>query len=281
MVTIERLSPSTGPDFSELRGFPGIEPSYIILLYYNIISATSQRRGRSFDADQGPYPKDVMPFAACGTYLASKDFMESPLETESRRRLLFMPMYLLLSLAGFDSITKAQTIDYQWCFNPPPAGRITSSAIDNRIGGCTEIIENGRATREYLVKAFRSRGTAYILYKGKSSSEYYYRGIQDYDQAIRLDPNNSNDFNTRGLGYAATEQFEQAIQDYSEAIRLDPKNTNSLNNRGLIYTHTGQFDRAIQDYNEAIRLDPNLASTYYNRGITNELKGMSLTGIPI
>jgi tetratricopeptide (TPR) repeat protein len=39
-------------------------------------------------------------------------------------------------------------------------------------------------------------------------------------------------FNNRGLAYADLEQFEKAIQDYNQAIELNPKDFNAFNNRG-------------------------------------------------
>jgi tetratricopeptide (TPR) repeat protein len=42
--------------------------------------------------------------------------------------------------------------------------------------------------------------------------------------------------NNRGLAYADLKQFEKAIQDYNQAIKLNPKNARAFNNRGNTYT---------------------------------------------
>ena len=47
------------------------------------------------------------------------------------------------------------------------------------------MIQLGRETPENLAKAFSSRGFAYLL-RGQSNG-----AIQDYDQAIRLNPNDA------------------------------------------------------------------------------------------
>jgi lipoprotein NlpI len=39
--------------------------------------------------------------------------------------------------------------------------------------------------------------------------------------------------NGRGLAYADLKQFKKAIQDYNQAIELDPEYTYAFNNRGL------------------------------------------------
>jgi tetratricopeptide (TPR) repeat protein len=62
----------------------------------------------------------------------------------------------------------------------------------------------------------------------------------------------------RGVAYADLKQFEKAIQDYNQAIELDPKYTHAFNNRGTAYIKLKQFEKAIQDYNQAIELDPEL-----------------------
>jgi tetratricopeptide (TPR) repeat protein len=70
----------------------------------------------------------------------------------------------------------------------------------------------------------------------------------------------------RGWDYGELGQYQRAIQDYDEAIRLDPTNAITYNIRGLAYGELGQYQRAIQDYDKAIQLDPNDAFAYYNRG---------------
>ena len=48
----------------------------------------------------------------------------------------------------------------------------------------------------------------------------------------------------------------QTIRDLSEAIRLNPEDTAGYLSRGLAYFEKGKYDLAIADYTEAIRLDP-------------------------
>jgi tetratricopeptide (TPR) repeat protein len=65
---------------------------------------------------------------------------------------------------------------------------------------------------------------------------------------------------------AGRSDFEHAIEDFSEAIKLDPTQAFVFHSRGIVYHNQRQLDRAIADYNEAIRLDPKLATAYVNRG---------------
>ena len=101
---------------------------------------------------------------------------------------------LVFIIASNDAIV-AQTLSQQRCFGPPPGGIVTPEEVDYRIKGCTEIIEVGGEkpdilAKVFLAKAFRSRGYAYIIYKGPEGFfQDYYRGIDDLDRAIRFEPN--------------------------------------------------------------------------------------------
>ena len=59
--------------------------------------------------------------------------------------------------------------------------------------------------------------------------------------------------------------MQPAIQEFDEAIRLNPQLAEAYVNRGGTYDNLGQPQRAIQDYDEAIRIDPEFAGAYANR----------------
>jgi Flp pilus assembly protein TadD len=64
--------------------------------------------------------------------------------------------------------------------------------------------------------------------------------------------------------------FDKAIANFNEAIRLHPDDATAFNSRGNAYAHKGNLYRAIADYNEAIRLKPNYATAFCNRGIARQ-----------
>jgi tetratricopeptide (TPR) repeat protein len=92
------------------------------------------------------------------------------------------------------------------------------------------------------------------------------RAIADYDEAIRLNPEDADAYSNRGNAYFHKGDFDRAITDYDEAIRLNPEFADAYHNRGSAYFHKGDSDRAIADYDEAIRLNPEDADAYSNRG---------------
>jgi tetratricopeptide (TPR) repeat protein len=99
--------------------------------------------------------------------------------------------------------------------------------------------------------AFIDRGNAHSLNKE------YDKAIEDYSEAIRLDPNNAAAFFGRGNIYAAKRDCQKSIDDFTEAIRLNPNSPWAFDCRGLGYAATKNYDKAIKDCTEAVRLDPN------------------------
>jgi len=94
----------------------------------------------------------------------------------------------------------------------------------------------------------------------------YDKAIEDFDEAIRLDPTSAISYNYRGFALSAKGEYDKAIEDFDEAIRLDPTNAAACNNRGLAWSGKGEYDKAIRDYNKAVRIDPKLAAAFNNRG---------------
>ena len=62
-------------------------------------------------------------------------------------------------------------------------------------------------------------------------------------------------------------QYEaDAIADYDEAIRLKPNDAGAYLNRGIAKQKQGQYEAAIADYDEAIRLKPDFADSLHQPG---------------
>ena len=92
------------------------------------------------------------------------------------------------------------------------------------------------------------------------------RAVADFNEAIRLDPQNASFYINRGNAYETKGDLDLAIADFDEAIRLRPKSATAYYQRANSYSTKGDFDRAIADYSQVIRIYPNLASGYANRG---------------
>ena len=60
---------------------------------------------------------------------------------------------------------------------------------------------------------------------------------------------------------------EDALTDYTEAIRINPDYAEAYNSRSNLRGSCSQFHDALTDCNEAIRLKPDYAEAYANRGL--------------
>jgi len=125
----------------------------------------------------------------------------------------------------------------------------------------------------------------------------YQMAIEEFTQAIKLDPNMSTAYILRGRALLASvakvvkaeanfsgiimftsisgsvssenvQVYDSAIADFTRAIQLNPNNAIAYHGRGVA-TMEGKSDndRAIADFTQAIRLDPNNAMHYHSRGL--------------
>jgi tetratricopeptide (TPR) repeat protein len=96
---------------------------------------------------------------------------------------------------------------------------------DQAIAACSAVITKGLADENDLATAFKNRGNAYDD-KGQFDG-----AIEDYNQAVTINPHDADTFNSRGTTHSAMGRYDLAIRDYDQAMRLNPSNTMALNNR--------------------------------------------------
>ncbi|MBW4497204.1 MAG: tetratricopeptide repeat protein [Oscillatoria princeps RMCB-10] len=93
--------------------------------------------------------------------------------------------------------------------------------------------------------------------------------IEDYNQAIRFNPNDAAAYYKRGNVNYDLGKLKEAKEDYSQAIRLNPNLANAYYNRGLANYDLQEYQAAVEDYTEAIRINPNDGEAYYKRGLAH------------
>jgi tetratricopeptide (TPR) repeat protein len=108
--------------------------------------------------------------------------------------------------------------------------------------------------------AYNNRGSTY------SERSEFDTAIADFDKAIELDPQLAQAHYNRGNAYAEKDEFDTAIADYDKAIGLDPQYAQAYNNRGNAYAEKDEIDKAINDYDKSIEIDPQFSTAYHNRG---------------
>jgi tetratricopeptide (TPR) repeat protein len=80
--------------------------------------------------------------------------------------------------------------------------------------------------------------------------------IDDYTQAIALDPQMATAYNNRAYAYMAEQNYAAALPDLDQAIALRPDYVNALMNRGDIYNYYYDidYDKALADYDRVLAL---------------------------
>ena len=94
--------------------------------------------------------------------------------------------------------------------------------------------------------------------------------IADYDETIRLDPNNAEAYRVRAAAKFEIGRYEQAVADYDQAIRLNPNDAEAYRIRAAAKVEIGRYEQAFEDFDEAIRLAPNIPEEYLGRGFSKD-----------
>lgn len=112
---------------------------------------------------------------------------------------------------------------------------------------------------------YYSRALFYFFYKKDLEAS-----IKDLDLAIKLDQVNLTYLIARGTVFRELKKYSKAILDFEEILRIDPNNINAINEIGITYEEQGKIEESIWFYTigiEKSNLNPTTASyCYSNRG---------------
>lgn len=109
-------------------------------------------------------------------------------------------------------------------------------------------------------EAYCSRGDA------KCGQQDYSGAISDYTKAIEINPEFEEAYCLRGLSKDRDQDYSGAISDYTKAIKIDPEYTIAYCLRGNSKYEQKDYSGAISDYTKAINSDPEYADAYWHRG---------------
>ncbi len=126
--------------------------------------------------------------------------------------------------------------------------------FDEVLGACDEALAQGQASGEL----YELRGLA------RASRSDYAGAIQDYTQSLALDPNRPTPRIQRGWAYLVSEAPSLAFHDFNEAIRLAPDEPDAYNGRGFARVFQGEYKEAVADAEASIVRGVNDSRTHYN-----------------
>ena len=139
-------------------------------------------------------------------------------------------------------------------------------SLDDRIAGCTAVIESTTGMLQSVIFAHFRRARLY-LQKGEVD-----RAIADYSKIIGHDPTNPSARLGRASAYRQMRDVDAAIADYSKAAELDPKEVYAYLGRADAYVANGDIDAAIADYGRALLIHPDNVRAYLGRGFAYSVK---------
>jgi tetratricopeptide (TPR) repeat protein len=148
---------------------------------------------------------------------------------------------------------------------PGPLAACKASAYDNgklqaKLAACATVIKQG-AKGEDLEAALTQSGDAQRQLSRPDLA------IQDFSQALRLNPNDAIALDGRGVAYLdANKPQPLARADFDAAIRANPSDGDAFDHRGYLERYNGDLDAAIADESHAIELEPGAALPWANRG---------------
>jgi tetratricopeptide (TPR) repeat protein len=119
---------------------------------------------------------------------------------------------------------------------------------------------------ERAIELEPSDTTAYMYRAaGYSHIGQYQRAIEDYTQALTLDPT-ADTYYRRGSAYYELGDYQHAIEDYTRALALRPKDAEIYESRGKAYQKLADYEHCIEDFTHAITIVFNSPNAWINRG---------------
>jgi putative GTP pyrophosphokinase len=101
----------------------------------------------------------------------------------------------------------------------------------------------------------------------------YEEAIEDFSQALTLDPKSYKAAYYRGLVRAVLQQYSEAVDDYTLSIGINPYQHFCLYRRSQAYYHMGDFPQALADCEASLVLNPDSQNVrQFLRILHNKLK---------
>jgi len=130
--------------------------------------------------------------------------------------------------------------------------------------------EGEKAAREALNKALELniddplvRARAYMLRAGLQEDEA--KKLADFDEALRLAPNEPEIVRARGLALGDMGKLEAAVTDLKKAIELEPDDGPTYEALALVLTQLKRYDEALAALEKARQLSPEAVAPLMQR----------------
>lgn len=138
---------------------------------------------------------------------------------------------------------------------------------EEAIGIYSAILDRGPETRLKVI-LLHHRGMAYF------ASSAYDLALDDFSQAVALDPTDRRSFSYRAGVYRALGDLDAALRDLDRSLELGPFDFDALYARSRVERELGDLSRALADCDGALRIDPHSSEASAFRSQILKLMGM-------
>ena len=144
---------------------------------------------------------------------------------------------------------------------------ISSGDLDKALELLSEFEEK---EEKQVLKFAKARFTKAQVYELKLE---YKNALKYYEEAVRLDPDNTLYLNEAGIMFSKLANYDKAIEFYEKALKSDlntfgpehPKVATRWNKLGLAWYSKGEYDRAREAYKKALQI-------FKRAGLTHRMK---------
>ncbi len=132
--------------------------------------------------------------------------------------------------------------------------------------------QNYKKAYDEFDQAVQSQNNYAAAYVGRAIARFklskdLYGAFDDFDEALKHNPNLSHTYGWRGNVLSDSGDFKKAHLDYNKAIDINPNYMMALNNRGHTHLNLGNFNEAKEDFDKVLTLNSNYKDAYVGKGL--------------
>ncbi|CAG4975540.1 unnamed protein product [Parnassius apollo] len=136
---------------------------------------------------------------------------------------------------------------------------LDSQDYDSVVDSCTEELE---ADGKYKYEALLLRATFYLLLGRHEEAQADLGQIIDSDASLKV---KVNALIKRASLFTQLENTERCLEDFANAAKLDPNNSDIYHHRGQVYLLLERMDEATAEFAKAVELNPNFSIAYIQK----------------
>ena len=139
--------------------------------------------------------------------------------------------------------------------------------LQEALAACTELLAEDDLTSSERANVLGDRGRVH------ARLEQNQKALQDYDEALRLNPQDSYALYNRALINRAFGRHDEAVRDFRTSLALRPDNPEGELELGISLLDAGRPDEAMRQYNRYVSRNEDEPWGYANRGLLHAWQG--------